>query len=131
MMVAHTIIAMVGDRIARVQCNTCGGQHAHRAGPPGTATKRAASTPVARRTTSGRVRKAEVETLPFEAIFEGADLSAAKKYSPATRFEEEDIVEHPTFGMGLVETARHDKVDVVFKAGRKTLVHGRQPSAER
>lgn len=125
MMLAHTIIAMVGEKIARVQCNTCMGQHAHREGPPGSAAakKRSATGTVARRST--RATKAEVETLPFEAIFEGADLSAAKKYSPATRFEAEDIVDHPTFGMGMVETARHDKVDVIFKAGRKTLVHGR------
>ncbi|HWI40014.1 MAG TPA: hypothetical protein VNX25_00835, partial [Verrucomicrobiae bacterium] len=26
----HTIVAMVGEKIARVQCNACGATHAHR-----------------------------------------------------------------------------------------------------
>lgn len=125
MMLAHTIIAMVGEKIARVQCNTCMGQHAHRAQPPGTAKKKAATEGTTRRRTS----KKEVETLPFESLFEGADVSQARTYSPRERFEEKEIVNHPTFGLGLVETARDDKIDIVFKMGQKTLIHGRAPGA--
>ena len=33
MSLAHTILAMVGTRIARVRCNTCGGDHAFRREP--------------------------------------------------------------------------------------------------
>ena len=37
MTLAHTILAMVGTKIARVKCNTCGGDHAYR-GEPGKST---------------------------------------------------------------------------------------------
>ena len=30
MTLAHTILAMVGTKIARVKCNTCGGDHVYR-----------------------------------------------------------------------------------------------------
>ena len=33
LILAHTIVAMVGDQIARVKCNTCGGEHAYRPPP--------------------------------------------------------------------------------------------------
>src|SRR5262245_65118967 len=42
MTLAHTILAMVGQTIARVQCNTCGGQHAYRSAP-GTTKPRSSS----------------------------------------------------------------------------------------
>lgn len=129
MVLAHTIVAMVGEKIARARCNTCMGQHAFRAHPPGTARAATPGAGPARRST--RAPKEAVETLPFEAIFEGTDLARARKYSPRERFEGGDVLEHPTFGMGLVENARHDKVDVVFRAGRKTLVHAaKAPSKE-
>ena len=30
---AHTILAMVGTKLARVRCNTCNGDHAYRSAP--------------------------------------------------------------------------------------------------
>ena len=39
----------------------------------------------------------------------------------------DDIVDHPTFGIGLVIAVRVDKVDISFKADTKTLVHGKAP----
>ena len=55
MELGHTILAMVGQTIARVQCNTCRGQHAYRAAP-GTSKPRSSS-PADR---SARARNAEV-----------------------------------------------------------------------
>ena len=47
----HTIVAMVGERVVRVQCNTCGGAHNYHAaaGPktpaPRTSTRKTESAP--------------------------------------------------------------------------------------
>lgn len=126
MLLGHTIVAMVGDRIAKVRCNTCQGQHAFRPHPPGTRSAASGRSggegrirPAARR---GSEEKAEVR--PFEDLFAGRDASEAKPYAPRERFEAGDILAHPTFGLGLVRAARHDKIDVVFKLGEKTLIHG-------
>src|SRR5438132_3414963 len=40
MVLAHTIEAMVGEKPARVHCNTCKSQHAYRPGAPVTKTPR-------------------------------------------------------------------------------------------
>ena len=56
----------------------------------------------------------------------GRDLSRAKKYQPALRFEVNDVVSHPTFGIGAVmKLLADDKLEVAFPVGIKVLVHGR------
>lgn len=118
MNLAHTILAMVGTKPARVRCNTCGGDHAFR-GPPG------AKTPSTARATKSRVSKEEKIIIGWEQRLAGRDVAAAKKYSPRETFAADELMNHPTFGIGIVSSVRHDKVDVAFKADSKTLVHGR------
>jgi len=117
MMLGHTILAMVGTKIARVRCNTCMGEHAYRANPPGTrktATKKAAGTKTAAK---------KVEAKPFDSLFTEESLASAQPYSPKGRFAKGDVLKHPTFGIGLVDSIRDDKIDAIFRQGPKTLIH--------
>lgn len=42
------------------------------------------------------------------------------------RFEANQVMEHPIFGIGIVQEALPgDKIEVLFKSGKKLLVHGR------
>ncbi|MBX5482074.1 MAG: hypothetical protein IRZ16_09600 [Myxococcaceae bacterium] len=120
MELAHTIIAMVGDKVARVQCNTCGSQHAFR----GTA----APAPKAPRASAGRSPaepRASKVTVTFDQLMAQRDASTAKRYSVKETFAKDDLIDHPTFGYGIVLDARPDKVTVLFKMDEKVLVHGR------
>ena len=119
MLLGHTIVAMVGEKIARVRCNTCQGQHAFRAGPPGTRSPSSTRAPAA-----PRAARPKAEVHGFETLFADRDASEAKPYAPRDRFAEGDVLLHPTFGLGLVKAARQDKIDVIFRMGEKTLVHG-------
>jgi hypothetical protein len=124
MVLAHTVLAMVGERIARVKCNTCSGEHAYKKSEP-TATSVRASKPKAShapRPTGARSRAQEVS---FEEELSKRDPSAAKPYAVGTKFGVGDAVTHPTFGIGIVEAARSDKIDVTFKSFVKTLLHDR------
>lgn len=122
MTLAHTILAMVGTKIARVRCNTCGGDHAFRSAPGTTA-----RTPSAARPKKERVEKVVIS---FQQQLEGKDLSQAPVYSPKQRFQVDQIISHPTFGYGIVTAVRNDKVDVAFKAQQKTLIHAREGDAQ-
>jgi hypothetical protein len=127
MTLAHTILAMVGTSIARVQCNTCSGQHAFRS-PPGTSSSRArsSSSSGASAATKAASRESLVKTVSsFEEQLRGKDLSRAKKYSPRETFAVDEVMDHPTFGLGIVRAVRHDKVEVAFKSQERTLIHGR------
>lgn len=126
MTLAHTILAMVGTKIARVRCNTCGGDHAYRAEPGArSSSPRAASTASRARSTES----APKVTVSFQDQLAGRDLSAAPMYSPKLTFTMDQVVNHPTFGYGIVTAVRGDKVDIAFKGQQKTLIHGRGDAA--
>lgn len=124
---AHTIIAMVGPKVIKVKCNTCDGEHQYRGEQP---LVKSTSFAAPKKSTTGaaaRTPRAAVVKLSWEDQFAGKDLSRAKKYSPRETFVMDDVIDHPTFGIGLVIAVRVDKVDVSFKQDTKTLVHGKTP----
>jgi hypothetical protein len=125
---AHTIIAMVGPKVVKVRCNTCGGEHQYRGEQPlvksvsFAAPKKASSS-----SSSSAKAKAAVVTVSWDDQFKGKDITKAKKYSPRETFAVDDVVDHPTFGLGIVRAVRDGKVEVGFKQEDKVLVHGKAP----
>lgn len=115
---AHTVLAMVGKTIARVRCNTCGTDHAFR---------RAPGTPALAPPRRGERPARAVVT--FAAQIEARGMSTARAYSPLATFQVDELIAHPTFGLGIVRAVRRDKVDVAFKAAERTLIHGRPAAA--
>ncbi|MFL5319679.1 MAG: hypothetical protein ACJ790_08465 [Myxococcaceae bacterium] len=120
MTLAHTILAMVGTKIARVKCNTCGGDHAYRSAP-GASTSAAPRKPRA----SAKGDAPAKVVLGWTQRMAERDPASAKKYSVKESFAVDDLIDHPTFGMGFVTLVRGDKVDVSFKTEKKTLMHGK------
>lgn len=113
LLLAHTVLAMVGPKIARVKCNTCKAEHAFRGAVVPKGTKKPRKT---------RVAAAEKIVIAWEERLKGNDLTKARTYSPKESFAAEEVVNHPTFGYGIVTTVRGDKMDVAFKAFEKTLL---------
>ena len=118
MNLGHTILAMVGDRPARVRCNTCQGEHNYRGEPD--APRKGGWQPA-----SERAAREKPVVTSWEALLAGKDLSRARKYSAKEKFAQDEVLQHPTFGIGLVQEVRGDKIQVAFKADVKTLVHGK------
>ena len=109
LMLAHTIEAMVGNKPARVHCNTCQSQHAYKASEPGKTSARA----------TGKPRQSRYKVLLNE------NTDAPKNYSPKETYQPGDVLKHPNFGLG-VTTAVKDvtKIEVLFEGGVKLLIHG-------
>jgi hypothetical protein len=123
MILAHTIEAMIGDKPARVQCNTCKSQHSYKANKPteGTRRKRDTEGQAGATPTVGKKRKSQ-----YEGLLESKDMALAKRYSPKDKYTQGDVVEHPTFGIGITKTVKDEtKIEVLFKDGVKLLIHGR------
>jgi hypothetical protein len=125
LLLAHTIVAMNGDRIAKVKCNTCGGVHAYRAPPSpseATAKKRRAE----RAASVAAADKVKTTPSEFEAFTKGKDLSKAVKYSTKMQFGVGDAIDHATFGIGIVTELREgNKAQIAFRDGGRILVYGR------
>jgi hypothetical protein len=67
-----------------------------------------------------------VKESDFDRLMKGRDFSKNTRYSVKATFKLEDVVDHPTFGLGLVTSVKGpEKVEVLFKDGPKVLAHGR------
>jgi hypothetical protein len=121
LVLAHTVLALWGGKIQKVRCNTCMGEHSSRAAEPG----------------SGGPRRPRVEgvdaptkslpgTSAYKTLLAGKDRASARRWDVSEKFFAGDLVEHPTFGLGVVAAVRGpDKIDVVFPDTVKTLAHNR------
>ena len=118
-LLAHTILAMVGTKIARVRCNTCDSDHVYRSDAPS-----GGSSTAVRKAKSAEPEAPKVVVSMLDELRK-RDPSTLQKYSIRTAFKLDDFLEHPTFGQGIVTAVRGDKIEVAFKLETRTLVHAR------
>ena len=120
----HRIVAMVGEKVVKVECNTCKGIHNYRApeGSAKTATPRAAgpkkdAAPRKAKADPGAADRAEWAALRPDMV--RADALA---YDMAGKYRVNDLVEHPVFGLGIVKLLiKPGKMEVLFESGKKLL----------
>ncbi len=118
---AHIIVAVAAGRPVRVICKTCKTEHAWR-GPKG----KTASKPKVAGSAAPRTRGAGAAAATYEEIMQGKDVARAARYAVATRFAQDDVLDHKTFGLGVViRVMADDKIEVVFREGTKVLAHAR------
>lgn len=107
----HTIVAMKDTIPAKVECNTCNGQHLYRKpkAAPQTAAMKVAN-----------VKRAEQKKwVSVQSQIEGQN---AKKYSMEGEYKVDAVIRHPEFGLGLVQgLAGTRKMEVLFEDGLKTM----------
>lgn len=107
----HIVVAMANDVPAKVQCNTCSGQHKYR---PPTAAKK----PAVRRTVDPKV----AEQKEWAELRPNMNSSQAADYSMTATFKVGSLINHPVFGLGLVqEQSGARKIQVLFEDGKKTM----------
>src|SRR5213596_673008 len=83
MILAHTIEAMVGDKPARVHCNTCNSQHAYKPSEPGKSVAQ-----------PGKPRASR-----YQGLLKGSNGATPKPYSPTGKYQTGDVLNHPSFGI--------------------------------
>ncbi len=112
LLLGHTVIAMMGVRPVKVECNTCHAVHAFRGAAAQGAPRPARDRPRAQ---------------GFDELLGARNVAGARRYSPLETYGEGQVLDHPQFGRGFVSALRDgSKLEVTFRAGAKTLVHGRR-----
>jgi hypothetical protein len=114
---------MVGEKIVRVECNTCHGVHAHH--PVKTAKEPAAAKPSRTKESIPRKTKADPEAAAraeWDALLFDMDEALAIHYDMNRVFRVNDLLSHPNFGLGVVQLIiTPNKIDVLFQNGKKRL----------
>jgi hypothetical protein len=115
----HVVVAKVGEKIVKVHCKQCGGDHRYKSPHDAPADKKLPAT-----IRPPREPKAPVERFEKPAV--SADLSKpAKPYRASEPYEIGDRIEHPSFGQGVIEIAEPGKITVFFASGRRVLAQAR------
>jgi hypothetical protein len=107
----HTILTLEEEAPARVECGICNRQHKYR---PPTVPKN----PAPRRTVDPNqdARKEWATLRPDMDIFRATD------YSMTSAYKVRALINHPVFGLGLVQrVVGPQKVEVLFEDGKKTM----------
>jgi hypothetical protein len=115
----HVVMAKVGDRIAKVVCKRCGGQHRYRTENGAEAASSERRTTSAPSRGASRPRAAEPAARPQPA-FDPA--KPPRPYTPRDSYGPGDRLSHPSFGVGVVAgSPGGGKVEVVFPSGSRVL----------
>ncbi len=119
----HTIVAMVGEQVVKVECNTCHSVHKYRE----KSEKKSLSSVTAVRKAAA-VQRAPKQTPvqdegeEWKFSCDGRDRSQALAYELKGSYKVNDLLDHPVFGLGVVKTViGPNKMEVLFQNGRKLL----------
>jgi hypothetical protein len=114
---------MVGEKIVRVECNTCRGVHAFH--PVKVPKDTSAAKAVRQKTAAPRKSKADPEAAAraeWETLQQVIDPSQAIPYDMNRPYRAKNLLSHPNFGIGFVQVVfPTNKMEVLFQSGKKLL----------
>ena len=113
----HVVVAHNATGIVeRVKCHTCGSEHKY------CPDKKRAT----KKSSKQSISTHDLDlTKTFEELAEKFKKKERLPYSMSESFKNDDVIDHKTFGMGIVMRASHDKMEVAFSDGPRILVCNR------
>jgi len=116
----HSIVAMVGDQPKQVVCQACNARHGYRTAPARKGTPEAE--PASGRLMTGAEReaqkRADQKAAELRALAtEMAEATEVRAFDPKGRYRAGEIISHPEFGRGKVETVLRSSLLVRFSVG--------------
>ena len=114
----HTIVAMIGIKIVRVECATCRSIHAyHPPKAPGGSDRTKVALSRKPKADPDAIARAE-----WTELQPGMDQAQAIPYDMNRVYRLKSLLFHPNFGLGIVQLVLPpNKIDVLFQDGKKRL----------
>jgi hypothetical protein len=121
---AHIIVTMKDSKTPdKAQCKTCKATHTFK-DPSAAKTKSSVNKVIksAKSRTSSKKSTESVSELWTKAI--NKNTTGSKTYTIKSSYTTGDIIDHPTFGQGIVEKLiDNNKIEVLFQDDYRTLMH--------
>ena len=103
--------------VARVQCRTCGSEHKYHP------EKKKAKKPAKKRKTA-KSRKPDPAAI-FEQLAAKFQDKKSVPYTMQGSYQTDDVIDHKTFGKGIVTGVSYQKMEVAFADASRLLVSDR------
>lgn len=132
----HAIVSILDGEIAKVECRGCGSVHKYRPGPKAEPSQTSTSSPATSKNkkspSKGKkgptAKEKEAQQLAeqryeeWQSKMERKNSAEAKTYSMDGQFQANDLIDHASFGLGIVQrTIPPNKMDVLFHNGEKRM----------
>lgn len=118
------IVAMKGERLAKVQCKTCKKEHAYKA-PKGLSEPGTPIPAKAKKPKKAKKEEGNPIELEWEKLMNAHKEVPMRTYGMKTKFVLGDRLSHPNFGDGIVGKLIYpNKIEVIFRTDVKVLIHG-------
>ena len=112
----HTVVLHNSEGIvARVQCRTCGSEHKYHP------EKKEVLKPAKKRRVGVKTRKPDAATI-FEQLSQKFQEKEPVTYTMEGSYKANDVVDHKTFGKGIVTDVSYQKMEVAFADASRLLV---------
>jgi len=116
---SHTVVAHNREGIvAKVKCNTCGSEHKYYPEKKRLATKK-------KKEEAAKLAKQNREAKEYAGLLEQNLEKKVKPYSMSLNYSDHDVIDHKTFGKGIITKVNDQKMDVLFEMGHRMLACGR------
>ena len=117
----HVVVAHTSATSAKVTCEVCGAKKTFKLKSEAAPRKKAASTGVKRVSS----RKAPDFGAIWSDLRNQIGVENVMPYNMRTKYGLAHAINHPKFGIGFVTNATHEKIEVAFQEGGRSLVHNR------
>ena len=112
----HTVVLHNSEGIVeRVQCRTCGSEHKYHP------EKKAVKKPAKKRRAGVKTRKPDAATI-FEQLSQKFQEKEQVTYTMEGSYKTNDVIDHKTFGKGIVTDVSYQKMEVAFADAPRLLV---------
>ena len=113
----HRVLAHLSSTEAKIECEVCGSKKKLNIGKKMATTKK--------KTTRKSKANAHLDT--WNELKEKFSDLPTEIYSIRGGFRADTVIDHPTFGLGVVTESHKNKIEVCFEEGVKVLMHRREP----
>jgi hypothetical protein len=117
----HIVLAHTSATAAKVECEVCHSKKSFKL--PSTKPRKVGGAAAAKKAKAVETRK-NAHSKEYTELVDSAD-GDAQGYTMANRFNVNQKIKHPKFGVGVIKMALPEKIEVVFEDQVRTLVHNR------
>ena len=118
----HVVVAIKGERVAKVQCLTCKKEHVYRI--PKSATPATKPSARAKKASDAEETLAHSIEVEWERLMNSHREVPIKAYGMKVHYGLGDKIHHKTFGDGIVGKLIYpNKIEVIFRTDIKVLLH--------
>ncbi|MEI7974005.1 MAG: hypothetical protein WCH11_06525 [Bdellovibrio sp.] len=119
----HRVLTHLSSTSAKIECEICHSKKSFKLGASRVTKKNGAPTKLALKRSSAREASVKAHHDEYQGLLENAASSQAYKVS--AKFEVNQKVAHPKFGLGIVRQVSPDRIEVVFADEVRQLIHNR------